>query len=592
MGIVKEIKHRVRTSLKLYKSKRGSTIDLRNLPIDCLERIFQYIYTDTSNDNIVSSTITNLNSLFMCAQVNKLWCALSIPVLWRRPFSVALDGKKNAQLINTIISFLSEQEKNILRYQQLKFDSFMTHKFNYLQLIKVLDYDNFIKSVHRWVVRYPNDCKDFTKSRVLTQLLGKVLLKENALSGFKTFNYFRVRTYDNFDFIPLNKLNPQNSFDWLSQLTQLEYRNPHRVNKMNLNEFLDFFSIITSNCNQINNLSLDVRIDDMEVDPSISKLLLNEHDYMKIDHSISELLLSQHRLENLSINFTSKTIYNSIYKHVNSLSYLHIKKMNDVSDLLRIITSCKVLHTLELEQSSNDNFVRDSFIANFPLSQLSIKHFYFNFDKENYELFLMMILEMINSNLTTFSTKLITPNILQILSSYCTNITSLNVANILQNINFKSLLDFITILPLRQLYLELPYSHFQENMFEISNLASSLPTSLECIHLKCFISPQHLSDLLNESQSRIRSLWLYHVDDNYVEYLKILYKYSHEHDSCLKDVKLGWNNLVNHRCRRKNRSWSGSDDEFQRTMSKRLRDAKNSQKIVISVIMKIFSKGN
>ncbi|CAG8632115.1 1217_t:CDS:2, partial [Funneliformis caledonium] len=241
-----------------------------------------------------------------------------------------------------------------------------------------------------------------------------------------------------------------------------------------------------------------------------------------------------------------------------------------------IITSCKVLHTLELEQCSSDHFARDSFIANFPLSQLSIKHLYFNFDKENYELFLMMLLEMINSNLTTLSTKLITSDVLQILSTYCTNITSLNVANILPNLNFKSMLHLISILPLRQLYLELPYSHFQENMFDINDLASSLPPSLECIHLNCFIAPQHLSDLLNESRSRFKSLWLYHVDDNYVDYLKRLYKYSQEHDNCLKDVKLGWNNLVNHRCRRKDRRLSGSDDEFQKTMSKRLKDAKNS----------------
>src|SRR5204863_1967934 len=117
----------------------------------------------------------------------------------------------------------------------------------------------------------------------------------------------------------------------------------------------------------------------------------------------------------LSINFCSPIIYNSIYKHAHSLNYLHVKGINDITFLLKIITSCKSLHTLELEQSfrkdDNFNFTSSDFTTNLPLShstQLQINHLYFNYDDKRSEILLMFILKMSNSNLNTLSTKLIT----------------------------------------------------------------------------------------------------------------------------------------------------------------------------------------
>ncbi|RIA97967.1 hypothetical protein C1645_751272 [Glomus cerebriforme] len=190
----------------------------------------------------------------------------------------------------------------------------------------------------------------------------------------------------------------------------------------------------------------------------------------------------------------------------------------------------------------------------------------------------MLLLEMTNLNLKTLSTKLITQNILQLLSTYCTNITSLNIANNLSHILFNSLLNLISSLPLRQLYLEIPHSCSREYLnVEIYKLASSLPIMLENLYLKCHISPEYLDILLNKSRSKIKSLWLYNVTDYYMDYLKILYQYSLVPNNRLRDVRFNWKtSFSNQRRNRRSSSLSCSDEEFQKTMSKQLKDARQS----------------
>jgi hypothetical protein len=587
MRIVTEMKRKSKSfrnsllKINSFKDKRSipnyisdQSTNIRDIPIDCLERIFSHISNTLKDDN--SNYNITISTLFKCAQVNKLWSTLVIPMLWRRPFYFVLNDEQNCKLVNTLILFLSEQDKNILIDQQLKLETKNNKdriiKINYPKLIKLFDYDNFIKSAHRWVVRYPNTCTEFETSQLLTRLLGKILLKENVLNGFKTFNYFRAKIYDNFDFISLYKLIPQNSFGCFNNLTQLEYRNPHKVNKSNLNEFLDFFDIIILNCNELKSISLDVRKEDKD-------------GYLEIDYSISKLLLNQKRLENLSINYCSQIIYHSIYRHIHYLKYLHIKGVNDMSCLLKIISSCKALKTLELEQSwdkSNDdyNYHYSDLTKNFSLShttQLQINHLYFNYNDERSEMLLICLLEMTNLNLKTLSTKLITYNVLRVISSYCTNISSLNISHNFSHVNFNSLLNIIPIFPLRQLYLEISYSSSREYMdAEIYKLASSLPYSLENLYLKCHITPDYLDVLLNRSRPKLKSLWLYNVSDYYMDYLKILYSYSLVPNNRLKDVRFNWNKSLRSRRNRRSSSVSCDDEEFQKTVSKHLKDARQS----------------
>ncbi|POG66469.1 hypothetical protein GLOIN_2v1656553 [Rhizophagus irregularis DAOM 181602=DAOM 197198] len=113
---------------------------------------------------------------------------------------------------------------------------------------------------------------------------------------------------------------------------------------------------------------------------------------------------------------------------------------------------------------------------------------------------------------------------------------------------------------------------------EIYKLASSLPYTLENLYLKCHITPDYLDILLNRSRPNIKSLWLYNVSDYYMDYLKILYHYSLVQNNRLKDVRFNWNRSLNNsrRNRRSSSVTSCDDEEFKKTVSKHLKDARQS----------------
>src|SRR6266542_4425906 len=99
----------------------------RQLPADCLNEIFEYL--------------EDKEDLYSCLLVNRLWCEVSVPILWA-----------NIQNYNTLIACLPKESKEIL-YKNEIFLSTLTSKpplFNYVVFIKSLsigEIDNKIKSI-------------------------------------------------------------------------------------------------------------------------------------------------------------------------------------------------------------------------------------------------------------------------------------------------------------------------------------------------------------------------------------------------------------------------------------------------------------
>ncbi|PKK77898.1 hypothetical protein RhiirC2_21933 [Rhizophagus irregularis] len=81
---------------------------MQKLPSNCFEEILD------SMDN-------DRNTLFSCALVNRHWCRLSIPLLWRRPFEYGYPKDFGLKLLKIYISFLAVEEKELLRAQDTIF---------------------------------------------------------------------------------------------------------------------------------------------------------------------------------------------------------------------------------------------------------------------------------------------------------------------------------------------------------------------------------------------------------------------------------------------------------------------------------------
>ena len=66
---------------------------LPTLPVECFGNILTFL------DNV---------SLYKCLFVNRYYCKLSIPIIWRDPF--IMPAPNDLSLINTLISCLNEEE--------------------------------------------------------------------------------------------------------------------------------------------------------------------------------------------------------------------------------------------------------------------------------------------------------------------------------------------------------------------------------------------------------------------------------------------------------------------------------------------------
>ncbi|RIA99782.1 hypothetical protein C1645_811153 [Glomus cerebriforme] len=83
----------------------------------------------------------NIPTLYSCLLVNKTWCGIIIPILWKNPWKILKFGKEES-LLNVIISHLSDEVRNNL-IQNIDFliNSYQRPLFNYISFCKHLDFE-------------------------------------------------------------------------------------------------------------------------------------------------------------------------------------------------------------------------------------------------------------------------------------------------------------------------------------------------------------------------------------------------------------------------------------------------------------------
>src|SRR5688572_14296496 len=106
------------------------------LPADCLNEIFDYLEDDKVN-------------LHSCLLVNRLWCEISVRILWRNVWSFRYTVDKqfqsvvSSQILITLIACLPNESKDLL-YKYGKYEKIFPTPpplFNYVSFCKVLSID-------------------------------------------------------------------------------------------------------------------------------------------------------------------------------------------------------------------------------------------------------------------------------------------------------------------------------------------------------------------------------------------------------------------------------------------------------------------
>ncbi|RIA82240.1 hypothetical protein C1645_513276 [Glomus cerebriforme] len=81
-------------------------------------------------------------TLYSCLLVNKTWCEIIIPILWRDPWKNLDRSRKDVSLLSVIVSYFSKELRNNLR-QNIIFlkNSYQRPLFNYINFCKHLNFN-------------------------------------------------------------------------------------------------------------------------------------------------------------------------------------------------------------------------------------------------------------------------------------------------------------------------------------------------------------------------------------------------------------------------------------------------------------------
>jgi hypothetical protein len=151
---------------------------MSNLSVDILWLIFEELQYERK-------------ILYSCLLVNRTWCKIIIPILWRDPWNSQKFIRKNS--IRIIISFLSNEAKEILRNQNIIYvPTSQRPLFNYVSYCKSLNLSSLYAIIYQYGIRR-SDAIHFLINEIL-----KLFINENN----KLIHLYLTHTIYNYQ-IPL-----------------------------------------------------------------------------------------------------------------------------------------------------------------------------------------------------------------------------------------------------------------------------------------------------------------------------------------------------------------------------------------------------
>src|SRR6266540_3209050 len=108
------------------------------LSIECFEQVLIHFKNDPA-------------TLFSCLLVNRLWCRLSVPLLWSHPFEYHGFGDLAADIIQIYITCLPEDERQILIDGGLELPECPKPLFDYPTYLQSFETAHFTGAIMSWL---------------------------------------------------------------------------------------------------------------------------------------------------------------------------------------------------------------------------------------------------------------------------------------------------------------------------------------------------------------------------------------------------------------------------------------------------------
>jgi hypothetical protein len=503
---------------------------------------------------LINEIIQNLNhdhkTLNSCILVNRLWCRLSIPLLWEDPFSIKFP--KNYHFIEIYLDNLNEDNKAKLNnYITLNDTLPSTTLFNYPSFIKHFDTYKVSKSIEEWVrtlISETQHSRYFIQHSNLSPLQKLNLTKLIFKSLFLIFveNEINLHSFE----IILNTLNDVKYFD---EIIELILQNPNLIYNIknfkfdfdvkvdNITKFLEF---ICSYCKSISSLYF---------------LFPSYHDYHPVtEKSLLQIIISQENLKKILFGYNESPLNRSLLslnnpKCSNTLNTIifyyvdfeNITILSEVFDHLNVLESIHIIYCYSLDSKFFQQI--NNITKPFKLKSLFLHGI------SEIEL-LEMLMQKSGNYLENFGilNNHESQELLQLFIKYCSKIKYLGsiwlddqslyllfnlIENIKQNLNFLTIDDFNVNIEFGSIVLQnlgqiLPFN------LEYLNLSFRINTS----DLEVFLKNSHntfIKKLLIKNTKRVESEDIFPYIKEYVmkkkrvEYLAILEIFHEKHEDLI-----------------------------------------------------------
>ncbi|RIA90186.1 hypothetical protein C1645_823686 [Glomus cerebriforme] len=265
------------------------------LTTDCLNEIFEYL-----NDK---------KTLHSCLLVNRLFCKISIRILWRDIFNIKYTTaykhipKVSSAILSTLVACLSNESKELL-FKNGIFISTPTSKpplFNYPKFCKVLSITRICLIIDDVLKDIPNNSLSLgDKNFLVTNEVIKMFMTQISSLKKLTFND------DNYMIFP-NEITSYFSgvIDCLTDLSEL---------RCNLRIPSEFFYRLSKICHNLHSLTIDINFKNIE--------------NLGFLDGLKELISLQNNLKFLKLSASYEgnwtNIIPTLTKHSNTLTKLHL----------------------------------------------------------------------------------------------------------------------------------------------------------------------------------------------------------------------------------------------------------------------------
>ncbi|RGB27223.1 hypothetical protein C1646_819897 [Rhizophagus diaphanus] len=264
----------------------------------------------------------DFSTIYSCFQVNKLWSRLTIPFIWEDPLS--FKQPKNYYFIEVYILNLSDDVKKKLNKYEINTNLSLNPLFNYSCFIKHLDTNQLINSIKKWDATV-NTIRQKSLIKFIYRSLIKLFIESDA--NLHTLDFTYDRNFYNFT---ISQIISSPNFIYNIRNLYLKF---DTYDTFNVDTFLKFLNLNSKSISSINF---------QFIDPC-----------QNIEENLSNIIKSQKNLENISFNFDSLPLYNSLKNpnFINTLrtiifyfiEFKNVVALNEVFEQLNVLESIHIL---------------------------------------------------------------------------------------------------------------------------------------------------------------------------------------------------------------------------------------------------------